>query len=57
MMTDDWSLGYTSVTGDEDIVIGGHRLRVIYAPVLFTCIILVGLKYLVLILFKAHPLF
>ncbi|XP_047164643.1 uncharacterized protein LOC124834078 isoform X1 [Vigna umbellata] len=29
---DDWSLGYTSVTGDEDIVIGGHRLRVIYAP-------------------------
>ncbi|XP_068489978.1 uncharacterized protein [Phaseolus vulgaris] len=29
---DDWSLGYTSVRGDEDIVIGGHRLSTIYAP-------------------------
>ncbi|TKY50856.1 Beta-lactamase protein 2 [Spatholobus suberectus] len=29
---DDWSLGYTSVTGDEDIYIGGQRLRVIFAP-------------------------
>ncbi|KAK7343416.1 hypothetical protein VNO77_12134 [Canavalia gladiata] len=29
---DDWSLGYTSVMGDEDIYIGGQRLRVIFAP-------------------------
>ncbi|KAJ1436194.1 Winged helix-like DNA-binding domain superfamily [Sesbania bispinosa] len=29
---DDWSLGYTSVTGDEDIYIGGQRLKVIFAP-------------------------
>ncbi|KAK7390884.1 hypothetical protein VNO78_19046 [Psophocarpus tetragonolobus] len=29
---DVWSLGYTSVTGDEDIDIGGQRLRVIFAP-------------------------
>ncbi|OIW12922.1 hypothetical protein TanjilG_15842 [Lupinus angustifolius] len=29
---DDWSLGYTSVTGDENIYIGGQRLRVIFAP-------------------------
>ncbi|KAL2324110.1 hypothetical protein Fmac_023168 [Flemingia macrophylla] len=29
---DDWSLGYTSVTGDEDIDIGGQRLKVIFAP-------------------------
>ncbi|CAJ1977504.1 unnamed protein product [Sphenostylis stenocarpa] len=29
---DNWSLGYTTVAGDEDIVIGGHRLRVIHAP-------------------------
>ncbi|KAK7269791.1 hypothetical protein RIF29_22527 [Crotalaria pallida] len=29
---DDWSLGYTSVTGDEEIYIGGQRLRVIFAP-------------------------
>ncbi|XP_057424056.1 uncharacterized protein LOC130717730 isoform X2 [Lotus japonicus] len=29
---DDWSLGYTSVTGDEDIYIGDQRLRVIFAP-------------------------
>ena len=36
MITDDWSLGYTSVTGDEDINIGGQRLRVIFAPVFFT---------------------
>lgn len=57
MMTDDWSLGYTSVTGDEDIVIGGHRLRAIYAPVFFTFIFLVDLKYLVLIISMAHPLF
>ncbi|XP_061346143.1 uncharacterized protein LOC133291829 isoform X2 [Gastrolobium bilobum] len=27
----DWSLGYTSVTGDEDIYIGGQRLKVIFA--------------------------
>jgi len=35
MITDVWSLGYTPVTGDEDIDIGGQRLRVIFAPVLF----------------------
>ncbi|KEH44205.1 metallo-beta-lactamase superfamily protein [Medicago truncatula] len=29
---DDWSLGYTSVTGDEDIYIGGQKLKVIFAP-------------------------
>ncbi|KAL5553130.1 hypothetical protein UlMin_040531 [Ulmus minor] len=29
---DDWSLGYTSVTGNEDISIGGQRLSVIFAP-------------------------
>lgn len=40
MITDDWSLGYTSVTGDEDIYIGGQKLKVIFAPVFFTCIIL-----------------
>ncbi|KAK4605956.1 hypothetical protein RGQ29_000296 [Quercus rubra] len=28
----DWSLGYTSVSGAEDICIGGQRLRVIFAP-------------------------
>jgi len=46
MITDDWSLGYTSVTGGEEIAIGGHRLSAIYAPVFFTCIIQVYLKYL-----------
>ncbi|KAJ4823584.1 hypothetical protein Tsubulata_040345 [Turnera subulata] len=29
---DDWSLGYTSVSGGEDICIGGQRLNVVYAP-------------------------
>ncbi|XP_059653945.1 uncharacterized protein LOC132300745 isoform X2 [Cornus florida] len=29
---DDWSLGYTSVSGDEEICIGDQRLRVIFAP-------------------------
>ncbi|MBA0613825.1 hypothetical protein Godav_014183 [Gossypium davidsonii] len=29
----DWSLGYTSVSGEEDILVGGHRLTVIFAPV------------------------
>ncbi|QHN79665.1 Beta-lactamase-like protein [Arachis hypogaea] len=29
---DDWSLGYTSVTGDDEINIGGQRLRAIFAP-------------------------
>ncbi|XP_073223643.1 uncharacterized protein [Cicer arietinum] len=29
---DDWSLGYTSVAGDEDIYIGGQKLKVIFAP-------------------------
>ncbi|KDP29446.1 hypothetical protein JCGZ_18367 [Jatropha curcas] len=29
---DDWSLGYTSVSGGEDICIGGQRLKVIFAP-------------------------
>ncbi|XP_041011181.1 uncharacterized protein LOC121254983 isoform X1 [Juglans microcarpa x Juglans regia] len=28
----DWSLGYTSVSGAEDICIGGQRLSVIFAP-------------------------
>ncbi|KAK3026664.1 hypothetical protein RJ639_040691, partial [Escallonia herrerae] len=29
----DWSLGYTSVSGAEEICIGGQRLRIISAPV------------------------
>ena len=33
MMTDIWSLGYTSVSGGEDICIGGQRLNVVFAPV------------------------
>ncbi|OMO50145.1 Beta-lactamase-like protein [Corchorus olitorius] len=28
----DWSLGYTSASGDEDIWVGGKRLTVIFAP-------------------------
>ncbi|KAJ0096025.1 hypothetical protein Patl1_15042 [Pistacia atlantica] len=32
MMTDDWSLGYTSVSGGEDICVGGQRLNVVFAP-------------------------
>lgn len=28
----DWSLGYTSVSGNEEICIGGQRLHVIFAP-------------------------
>ncbi|XP_050225621.1 uncharacterized protein LOC126675085 isoform X2 [Mercurialis annua] len=28
----DWSLGYTSVAGGEDICIGGERLKVVFAP-------------------------
>ncbi|GAB2280040.1 hypothetical protein Dimus_014678 [Dionaea muscipula] len=28
----DWSLGYTAVSGDEEIYVGGERLRVIFAP-------------------------
>ncbi|XVE92596.1 hypothetical protein REPUB_Repub01dG0112100 [Reevesia pubescens] len=28
----DWSLGYTSVSGEEDILVGGQRLTVIFAP-------------------------
>ncbi|KAK7856561.1 hypothetical protein CFP56_022608 [Quercus suber] len=31
----DWSLGYASVFGAEDICIGGQRLRVIFAPACF----------------------
>lgn len=63
MITDDWSLGYTSVRGDENIVIGGQRLSTIYAPVFFTCIILVWFEISFLdlmfyqnlkILFKMH---
>lgn len=33
--TEDWSLGYTAVSGGEEICIGGQRLRVIFAPVIF----------------------
>lgn len=29
---DDWSLGYTSVTGGEEIYVGNQRFRVIFAP-------------------------
>ncbi|XP_060964065.1 uncharacterized protein LOC133033365 [Cannabis sativa] len=29
---DDWSLGYTSISGGEDICIGGHRLNVVFSP-------------------------
>ncbi|XP_031248170.1 uncharacterized protein LOC116105951 isoform X2 [Pistacia vera] len=29
---DDWSLGYTSVSGGEDICVGGQRLNVVFAP-------------------------
>lgn len=29
---DDWSLGYTSVAGGEEIYVGGQRLQVIFAP-------------------------
>ncbi|XP_024993527.1 uncharacterized protein LOC112527254 isoform X1 [Cynara cardunculus var. scolymus] len=28
----DWSLGYTKVSGTEEICIGGERLRIIFAP-------------------------
>uniref|UniRef100_A0A803MYM1 Metallo-beta-lactamase domain-containing protein n=1 Tax=Chenopodium quinoa TaxID=63459 RepID=A0A803MYM1_CHEQI len=31
-VTYDWSLGYTSVAGGEEINIGGQRLQVIFAP-------------------------
>lgn len=37
MIIDDWSLSYTSVSGDENICIGGQKLKVIFAPVFFTC--------------------
>lgn len=33
MMADDWSLGYTSVSGSEDICVGGQRLTVVFSPV------------------------
>ena len=33
--TDHWSAGYISVSGAEEIYIGGQRLRVIFAPVIF----------------------
>ncbi|KAJ4709907.1 Metallo-beta-lactamase superfamily protein [Melia azedarach] len=29
---DDWSLGYTSVSGEEEICVGGQRLTVVFAP-------------------------
>ncbi|KAH9795091.1 Lactamase B domain-containing protein [Citrus sinensis] len=29
---DDWSLGYTSVSGSEDICVGGQRLTVVFSP-------------------------
>ncbi|XP_031387456.1 uncharacterized protein LOC116200731 isoform X2 [Punica granatum] len=29
---DDWSLGYTSVSGAEEICVGGQRLSIIFAP-------------------------
>ncbi|KAK3189295.1 hypothetical protein Dsin_028856 [Dipteronia sinensis] len=29
---DDWSLGYSSVSGGEDICVGGQRLTVVFAP-------------------------
>ncbi|KAJ4974399.1 hypothetical protein NE237_007573 [Protea cynaroides] len=29
----DWSLGYTSISGGEEICIGGERLKAIFAPV------------------------
>ncbi|KAI8013166.1 hypothetical protein LOK49_LG05G00643 [Camellia lanceoleosa] len=32
---DHWSLGHTPVSGGEGICIGGQRLRVICAPVIF----------------------
>ncbi|RVX12695.1 hypothetical protein CK203_011788 [Vitis vinifera] len=32
MIPGDWSLGYTSVSGNEEICIGGQRLHVIFAP-------------------------
>ncbi|XVE75216.1 hypothetical protein DITRI_Ditri12bG0077800 [Diplodiscus trichospermus] len=28
----DWSLGYTSISGGEDILVGGRRLTTIFAP-------------------------
>ncbi|XP_060961026.1 ABC transporter I family member 10-like [Cannabis sativa] len=30
--SDDWSLGYTSISGGEDFCIGGHRLNVVFSP-------------------------
>lgn len=30
---DDWSLGHISVSGSEEICIGGQRLRIVSAPV------------------------
>ncbi|KAF4387230.1 hypothetical protein F8388_008864 [Cannabis sativa] len=29
---DDWSLGYTSISGGEDFCIGGHSLNVVFSP-------------------------
>ncbi|XWS68836.1 hypothetical protein CRYUN_Cryun04dG0127400 [Craigia yunnanensis] len=28
----DWSLGYTSISGEDDILVGGQRLTIIFAP-------------------------
>ncbi|KAM6556174.1 hypothetical protein CsatB_003193 [Cannabis sativa] len=30
--SDDWSLGYTSISGGEDFCIGGQRLNVVFSP-------------------------
>lgn len=45
---DDWSLGYTPISGDEAIHIGGQRLKVISAPVaqnLFSSLLLASYKF------------
>lgn len=36
MMTDDWSLGFTAISGNEEICIGGQRLISIFSPVFLT---------------------
>lgn len=34
--TDDWTLGCTTVSGTEEICIGGERFKIIFAPVITT---------------------
>jgi len=56
-VADDWSLGYTSVMGSEEICVGEQEFRVIFAPVSNICMQMISLLAFRALLLSAFKYF